>query len=369
MPIHNTLISNGMEKGFVKKFSEMLLEGFALAAVIFAFVQIPQGLLSVWQNLKEATVNIEKTNLLERNISSVIESRSLAEIKNSDETTIAFVGDIMLDRGVYSKFIKNGNGDYYFPFEKIKSDLSKYDLIFGNLEGPISDKGEDLHNLYSFEMDPNFAPVLREVGFKVLSVANNHINNWGKIAMEDTFYRLKENKIIVSGGGMNEDEAYNADIVDVNKTKIAFLSFSQFGAGQYDAVASSSGIAVIRQEKIEKSIREARNIADVIVVSYHFGEEYKKDPNDFQKKWAKIAIDAGADLVVSGHPHVVETLEQYRNVFIAYSLGNFIFDQYFSPETMSGGLLEVKIKDKKIISVNMRKVQMNSEYQPELVEQ
>ena len=357
-----------MEKGFVKKLSEMLLEGFALAFVIFAFVQVPPGLLSIWQNLKETKISIEKTNLLRSNISSVIEARNFVDLKNSDETILAFVGDIMFDRGVYSKFVKNGNGDYYFPFEKIKNDLAKYDLVFGNLEGPVSDKGQDLHNLYSFRMDPNFVPVLREVGFKVLSVANNHINNWGKTAMEDTFFRLKENKIIVSGGGMNEDEAYNADIVDVNKTKVVFLSFSQFGAGQYDAVASSSGIAVIKQEKVEKSIREARSIADVIVVSYHFGEEYKKDPNDFQKKWAKIAIDAGADLVVGGHPHVVETLEQYRNVFIAYSLGNFVFDQYFSPETMSGGLLEVKIKDKKIISVNMRKIQMNSEYQPELVQ-
>ena len=357
-----------MEKGYIKKLSEMILEGFALAFVIFAFVQIPPEILSIWQNLKETKMSVEQTNSLRVELSSVIEIRDLAEAKKSDDTTLAFVGDIMLDRGVYSKFIKDGNGDYNFPFAKIKNDLSKYDLVFGNLEGPISDKGQDYHNLYSFEMNPNFVSVLRNVGFKVLSVANNHIYNWGRVAMEDTFSRLKENKIVVSGGGMNEEEAYNADVVDVNGNKIAFLSFSEFGAGQYDAVASSSGIAITNQNKVEKYIRQARVSADVIVVSYHFGDEYKQFPNDFQKKWAKIAVDAGADIVVGGHPHVVEPLEKYKNVFIAYSLGNFVFDQYFSTSTMSGGLLEVKIKDKKIVSADMRKVQLNAEYQPELVQ-
>ncbi|MGB8815928.1 MAG: CapA family protein [Minisyncoccia bacterium] len=357
-----------MEKGFLKKLSAMILEGFVLAFFIFAFVQMPSELLSIWQNLKDRKLSIEEINILNKNISSVIESRNFAEITKSNETTLAFVGDIMLDRGVYSKFIKNGNGDYYFPFAKIKDDLAKYDLVFGNLEGPMSDKGQDSHNLYSFEMDPNFAPVLRDIGFKVLSIANNHIDNWGKIAMEDTFSRLKENRIIVSGGGMNESEAYGVNVINVDGNKIAILSFSQFGAGQYSATASSSGIAILDQKKVEESVKMARNMADIVVVSFHFGEEYKNIPNDFQKKWAKIVVDVGADLVVGGHPHVVEPVEQYRNVFIAYSLGNFVFDQYFSPETMSGGLLEVKIKDKKIISVNLRKIQMNSEYQPELVE-
>lgn len=357
-----------MEKGFVIKLSEMILEGFVLALMIFLGTQIAPSALAIWGNINQINSNLAKTKNLEKMIATVVMSRDLTELKKNQETTLAFVGDIMLDRGVYSKFVKNADGDYNFPFANIKNDLAKYDLVFGNLEGPMSDKGTDFHNLYSFRMDPNFAPILRDIGFKILSVANNHIYNWGRTAMEDTFLRLKENKIVVSGGGMNEEEAYNADVVDVNGTKVAFLSFSEFGAGQYDAVASSSGIAVTNQNKVEKYIREARTVADVVVVSYHFGEEYVKVPNNFQKKWAKIAVDAGADLVVGGHPHVVEPVEQYKNVYIAYSLGNFVFDQYFSSDTMSGGLLEVHIKDKKIISVNMRKVQMNKEYQPALVE-
>ena len=356
-----------MERGFVKKLSEMILEGFVLALVIFLGTQIGPAVLTIWGNINQINASIAKTKNLEKMIATVVMSRDLTELKNSEETTLAFVGDIMLDRGVYSTFVKNANGDYNFPFANIKNDLAKYDLVFGNLEGPMSDKGTDFHNLYSFRMDPSFAPVLRDIGFKVLSVANNHIYNWGRLAMEDTFTRLKENKIVVSGGGMNEEEAYNADVVDVNGTKVAFLSFSQFGLGEYSATASSSGVAVTDQGKVEKYVREARVFADVVVVSYHFGEEYQKAPNTFQKKWAKIAVDAGADLVVGGHPHVVESVEQYKNVYIAYSLGNFIFDQYFSSDTMAGGLLEVKIKDKKITSVNLRKVQMNAEYQPELL--
>lgn len=295
---------------------------------------------------------------------TVIESRKDSKIKTNNPLNVAFVGDIMLDRGVLYKINKVGDGDYSFIFEKIKNELKSYDLVVGNLEGPISDKGFDGGNLYSFRMDPVIIDLLKGLGFKALSVANNHIYDWRKEAMEDTFKRLSENGILYPGGGMNEEEAYSPKYIEIKNTKISILSFSEFGKGEYEAIKNNSGIAVISEGKMKESITKAKVNSDLVFVSFHFGEEYKKNHNSYQEKYAKLAIDFGADLVVGHHPHVIQELENYKNTYIAYSLGNFVFDQYFSEDTMMGGLLEVRINNKKIERVLIRKVKLNGNYQP-----
>ena len=104
-----------------------------------------------------------------------------------------------------------------------------------------------------------------------------------------------------------------------------------------------------------------------MVASFHFGEEYRDLPDSYQKAIARFAIDAGADLVIGHHPHVVQPVESYRNGYIVYSLGNFVFDQDFSPETMEGMLLEVEIMDKQIVGITPREIKINPRFQPELV--
>ena len=283
------------------------------------------------------------------------------------ETKIAFVGDIMLDRGVYQKINQKGEGDFNFAFANIKEDLKKYDFLVGNLEGPVSDKGEDRHNLYSFRMDPSVLDTLKEVGFDAVSVANNHINDWGIDAMKDTFERIDNKGIKAIGGGENIENASEPKIVEVNETKIALLSFSEFGKNQFEATSDKAGIAIISENLLKKSIDLAREKADIVVVSFHFGDEYQEKHNSYQEKYAKMAVDFGADLIIGHHPHVVQPIEQYKNVYIAYSLGNFVFDQYFSPNTMEGGLLEIRIENKKISNVELKKIKINSDYQPEIV--
>ncbi len=286
---------------------------------------------------------------------------------SDEEIKIAFTGDIMLDRGVKSKVEKRGEGNYGFVFENIKDDLNNYDLLVGNLEGPISDKGYDRQGLYSFRMDPQAISALKEANFGALSIANNHINNWGLEALKDTILRLSESGIKVLGGGMNEKEAYGEKIVEIDGVKISLLAFSDFTDGPDGADGDLPGIALISGESIEKNVAEARKKSDIVVVNFHFGEEYQAEQNSRQEKFAKMAIDFGADLVVGHHPHVVQPIERYRNSYIAYSLGNFVFDQPFSEETMGGGLLEVTIKDKSISDVVLKKIKINNNFQPSLI--
>jgi poly-gamma-glutamate synthesis protein (capsule biosynthesis protein) len=117
---------------------------------------------------------------------------------------------------------------------------------------------------------------------------------------------------------------------------------------------------------MEKEVKEAKSQADLVIVSFHYGEEYYSEPTDFQISISRTAIDAGADLVIGHHPHVVQKIEKYKSGYIAYSLGNFIFDQGFSEKTMEGPLLKVIIKGDKIKEVIPIEIKINKFFQPEL---
>lgn len=301
-----------------------------------------------------------------KQLSEAVEEKK-AEIPAPKKLSLGFVGDIMLDRGIKMNVEKYGGGNYGYAFEKVKDYLNSFDILFGNLEGPISDKGTKTGSIYSFRMNPKSAVALKGAGFDILSVANNHIGDWSKKAIKDTFENLKNAGIEYSGGGINKKEAYEIKTVVKDDVRIAYLSFSQFGKGYLEAGEDSSGIAIISEERLRTAIEKAKTENDIVIVSFHFGDEYKKEPNAYQKNFAHKAIDYGADLVVGHHPHVVETIEKYKDRYIAYSLGNFVFDQHFSKETMEGLVLKATVENKKITEVSSDKIVINKHYQPELL--
>lgn len=297
---------------------------------------------------------------------SVFESQTPVGMTASElpETDLIFVGDIMLDRSVFQKINTAGGGDFRFPFRKIKGVIESADIAIGNLEGPISDVGIEAGKLYSFRMRPEAAAALYDAGFDVLSLANNHLDDWGREAFNDTLNNLEKNGIVAAGAGRTLDEAYNPKILERNGARFAFLAFSDFASGV--AAGEGGGIAVVGETKIKNAVKDVRQKADLVAVVYHFGEEYIQEPTPRQRRLAQLAIDEGADLVVGSHPHVIQPLEKYKSGYIAYSLGNFVFDQSFSKETMTGGLLRAVVRDKKIESIKLFKVRLNNNYQPEL---
>ena len=277
--------------------------------------------------------------------------------KEPPAISLIFVGDIMLDRGVRAKIEKVGNNDFRFPFLKIANILNEADIVAGNLEGSLSDKGKEVGNLYSFRMPLQSLGGLTFAGFDVLFLANNHLGDWGEKALEDTVLNLRNVGILPVGAGVDLEKAYVPKIAEIKGVKIAFLAFSDFFV---------PGVALAKEEKIKSAVNEAKALADLVVVVFHFGDEYSKEPNKRQKLLAQLAIGAGADLVIGFHPHVVQPLEVYHGKYIAYSLGNFVFDQNFSKETMIGGLLKVFLKGKDIISAALYEVRLNNNFQPEL---
>ncbi len=279
--------------------------------------------------------------------------------------TLALVGDIMMDRGVKSSVNKHGQGDFNWLFEKVSA-LSGSDILFGNLEGPLSDVGKNLGNLYSFRMSTNAAEALGKAGFDIVSIANNHIGDWGFAAFLDTSVQLAQHGVATVGGGENSSDVLQPRIIEKNGLKIGFLAATDVGPDWLAAKKSEAGILLASDPLLPAAIKRAAENVDALVVSFHFGNEYEAMPSARQRALAEMAIDQGAKIVVGHHPHVTQPVETYGGGLIAYSLGNFIFDQYFSPETMRGMVLAVEIKRSGLGQWQEKTVTLSPEYQPSL---
>jgi poly-gamma-glutamate capsule biosynthesis protein CapA/YwtB (metallophosphatase superfamily) len=293
----------------------------------------------------------------------VLNIKELKIKKEEPEIRILAVGDIMLDRGVEYMVKTQGGGSWQFPFSESGDYLSKTDILFGNLESVISNSGYKTGGLYCFRAEPETLEGLTHAGFDVVSVANNHIFDYSRAAMEDSFKRLAQSGIKYVGGGFSEEEACSAIIEEREGTRIAFLGFTNLGAKSWKATPDRSGICWL-DESIKERVKKAKDLADVVIVSIHWGEEYQPEPNAEQKHFGHLAIEAGANLVIGHHPHVVQPIEEYQGAWIAYSLGNFVFDQGFSEETMQGLVLEVLIKGKEIQEVKSQEIKINDFFQP-----
>lgn len=214
-------------------------------------------------------------------------------------------------------------------------------------------------------MDPSVIPALKGAGFSILSTANNHEGDWGRDAYADTLARLKENEILYTGGNINSTEAENPTIIEKYGMKIGYLGFTDTGPDWMKATENQAGILSASNPRFAEIIKNASAKVDFLIVSFHFGEEYQKKHNQRQENLAHTAIDNGAKIIIGSHPHVVQDTEVYKNGFIAYSLGNLIFDQYFSPDTMGGMLLEIKLWKDGGMTINKDTVNLSKAFQPE----
>lgn len=301
----------------------------------------------------------------------VSRSPKLIEIVNIIPTTIpspesrdaklVFVGDIMLSRQVGMRMVKFD--DYLFPFRKIADYLTSADITFGNLESPISSRGIKVGSIYSFRADPKVIAGLQFAGFDVLSFANNHIWDYSKEAFLDTLDHLAFANIGVVGAGTNFKKAHSPWVKEIKGVKFAYLAYTDLVSEKLSAGENTPGVSYLNETQMVADIKAAKQINDFVVVSMHEGDEYQTKHNAKQERIYKEAINAGASFVIGHHPHVVQEVEEYNGGWIAYSLGNFVFDQYFSEETMSGLVLEVNIKDGIIVKVRSLKTLISNDFQ------
>lgn len=308
-------------------------------------------------NVHENLARIDATTRYER-----------AFLEKQGSATLVFTGDVMLSRSVAIQVRKHG-GNYVFPFEPVLQFLHTADLLFGNFENPVSSRGINQGSIYSFRADPAAVEGLSAAGYSVLSIANNHIWDWGADALEDTVSLLKQGGISPVGAGSDKEEANAWTVKKVGGVRIGFLAFTDLYPKGLEAASGTPGISSFDEATTEQRIREEKKNGDLdlVVVSFHWGDEYQTHSNAEQERIARGLVDAGADIVVGHHPHVIQEVEHYRDGWIFYSLGNFVFDQYFSPETMEGMVVKVFVKNKKISNVEFYKSQQNAAYQVESI--
>lgn len=278
-----------------------------------------------------------------------------------------FTGDILLDRGVLT-YVNNYGYDY--PFLKIKDAFKDGDIVCGNLEGPLTEGG--IPSLkdprYIFKFPPSIARNLKDAGFNMLNLANNHTMDHGAKGLTDTMNTLDEYGIAWFGAGTNTEEAASPVFVNVNGTVVGFLGYSAFPPEGYFHTQEKPNISMLDKSSLGESIADARKKCDFLVVSFHWGREFDPYPGDDQKDTAYIALDNGADIVIGHHPHVYQCVEEYNGKFIFYSLGNFIFDKQIPPGTDKGAVIKLYIQDGRLKKWDMLPVKI-TDCQPEIFEE
>ncbi len=243
------------------------------------------------------------------------------------EVRFAAVGDVMLGRYIAKVMKSRGAG---FPFERVRAGLRGYDIVLGNLEAGIAEDASEPFfpdKPYNFHASSAAAPALREAGFTVLCLANNHALDFGPDELRLTGASLDRQGISRFGAGKDITEARKPCVIAVKGLKVGFLGYGTAHSPKVYARKSAPGIAPIEAGSVEHDIRALRESVDILVVSYHWGMEYEQQPTRSQRELAHRTIDWGADLVIGHHPHVMQGIELYKGKPIAYSLGNFVFDQ------------------------------------------
>ncbi|MDF2630314.1 MAG: putative poly-gamma-glutamate biosynthesis enzyme [Symbiobacteriaceae bacterium] len=235
---------------------------------------------------------------------------------------LVVVGDIMLDREPGEAIARGAD-----PFAGVSGVLQEADLAVGNLECVIATVGQKVPKAYNFRCHPRNVAYLARY-FAGLSLANNHSGDYGKDALVEQFGLLKAGGVGYFGGGMDAAEAHAPLVLERNGIRVALLGYNEVELRSYEAGPATPGLAWSVDEKVVADIAAARTKADLVIVYPHWGYEYQGQPSERQQQLARLMIDAGADLVVGGHPHVTQTVEYYRDRLIVYSLGNFVFDDF-----------------------------------------
>lgn len=258
--------------------------------------------------------------------------------------SMIFTGDVMFDRGVADVISSNQN-----VFGDLKELFLQSDVVVINMESPFTDSNNNYKKSIPLKANPDYAHILKDNNVNVVSLANNHIMDYGPSGLQDTLSVLDNYNIKHIGAGENLEKAIQPAYFNVDNKRIAIINFFDkttfqgFGENELlQATDNSSGSAPADWNVVKKAIDKAKNQSDIVVVTFHYGNEYSFTPNNYQTELSRKCIDEGADLVIGHHPHVTQSIESYKGKLIFYSLGNCVFDQS-NPITKDSMVVQLQI--------------------------
>ncbi len=286
-----------------------------------------------------------------------------------DVIEITTAGDCTL--GTDSNFGYKNEFDWYFKekvkenysyyFEKVKYLFDNDDYSYVNLEGTLTTYNKKTKKKYNFKGNPKYVNILKEGSIEGVNIANNHSNDYGDIGYSDTQKYLKEAEIDYFGHD-------NVLIKEIKGKKIAFVGYT------------GVGLWIDKDQEMVKTIKKLKEEVDIVIANFHWGIEYSHAMTDVQRKRAHLAIDSGADIVIGSHPHCLQGMELYKDKYIIYSLGNFVFGGNSNPKSIGRECIIVKMYFNfvdgeyqgvkiKVIPCNISSTKSRNNYQPIVVDE
>ncbi|MFZ6820191.1 CapA family protein [Undibacterium sp. Ji22W] len=278
----------------------------------------------------------------------------------SKQVSILFAGDMVL-ADLPGKTIEQGRD----PYAAFKDIFATADLRIGNLECVIATTGKAADKNFTFRAHPRVIPVLKQ-HFDAISLANNHSGDFGPEAFSEMLGLLKTQELAYFGGGNNVSEAHRPHIIEKNGLRIALLGYDEFMPRSFEANTNKAGVAWSEDEQVVRDIINARKVyrADIVIPFMHWGWENETTANKRQRQLARIMIDAGADAVIGGHPHVIQDTETYKGKPIIYSIGNFMMDALDNEAQTLGWAVRLHVNQNGAQAWDTRLVKINPQGTP-----
>ncbi|MBH0171100.1 MAG: CapA family protein [Bacillota bacterium] len=267
--------------------------------------------------------------------------------EKTTDLKLAAIGDILIHDTVYNK-AKTANGyDFNRNFSLVKSYLSEPDITMANQETMIGGTQLGLSSYPSFNSPHEVGDALKATGVDLVTLANNHTLDRGEKAIISALNYWNQIDVMYTGAYLTDKDRQNIRLIRRNDITVSFLSYTYGTNGIPVPTGKNHLVNLIEVERIKRDIKEARKLSDVNVVSLHFGNEYERMPNEFQKNIVKVVTEAGGDIIIGHHPHVLqpvkwETASDGSKTFVAYSLGNFLSGQRREYKDI-GGIVQLKV--------------------------
>ena len=312
-------------KQFFKSMFMTLMLGLPLILIVFIWLSFHQKAASMPLFQKEP---VSIADLMKKDDAAFETSEeSITPIEDTKSAvTLSFAGDVHFSELVLNNYDKSGISS--LVDDTLLSHMTNADLFMLNHEFVFSNRGEAMEDkTYTLRNDPEYVKILQELGTDLVTIANNHVLDFGREAFLDTLDTLEDAQIPYVGGGRDYGEASSPVIKTIGDQTFAFLSATRVSpSADWYAGKNHPGVfQTYDSAALNKAIEEAESKVDHTIVYVHWGIERNELPEDYQRSLAKGYIDAGADLVIGAHPHVLQGFEYYKGVPIVYSLGNYLF--------------------------------------------
>jgi len=276
--------------------------------------------------------------------------------------SLVFAGDVVLDDSA-GEMIRRGKD----PFASFAPFFKDADIRLANLECVVATTGSAGDKNYTFRAHPRTLGVLKR-HFDALALANNHSGDFGREAFAEMLGLLKQADLDQFGGGHNLSEAHTPLIIERKGLRIALLGYSEFMPRSFEADYNAPGVAWSEDEQVMADIQKARTVyhADLVIPVMHWGWENELSSNARQRQLAHTLIDAGADAVIGGHPHVTQEIEQYRGKPVIYSVGNFVMKETDNANQRRGWVLRLQLDKQGVRAFDTRVAQISMDGIPQL---